>query len=47
MLRVYFFDEENPYIREIFDPFEGIVYINMSAHRNGITVLFSEETLIA
>ena len=47
MLRVLFFDEENPYIREIFNPLEGVVYINLSAHRNGITVILSQEPLIA
>ena len=47
MLRVYFSDEENPYVRGMYYPNEGVLYINIVAHRDAIIMLITEEPLIA
>ncbi len=47
MERVYFCDGDNMDIRLVYCPFEGVIYINMAARRDGIVVLVTEEPLIA
>jgi hypothetical protein len=47
MMRVYTYDNDNPFILGVYNPGEGILYINLSAHRNGLIVLYTEISLIA
>ncbi len=47
MRRVYISDESRPFVYGIYNTYEAVLYINLSADPTGVILLYTKEALLA